>query len=222
MGSLGVYMEQIDKHILEGREVIYSVLSKIFLDVPNKNMYEMITKVFPLMKDFVSNEYAQNIMNQLNDYISNSLTDEFLLNWQRDYTRLFCLTDSVPVSESYYTSIEKLVMQESREQVLALYRKCKFNMNHTSNEPEDHISYELMFVSFLSKQAKLANDENILKELMNIQMQFIHEHLLILLTALTDKMKIYEQGKRFYYPLALFMIEFIKADYDYISELLNS
>lgn len=222
MGSLGVYMEQIDKHILEGREVIYSVLSKIFLDVPNKNMYEMITKVFPLMKDFVSNEYAQNIMNQLNDYISNSLTDEFLLNWQRDYTRLFCLTDSVPVSESYYTSIEKLVMQESREQVLALYRKYKFNMNHTSNEPEDHISYELMFVSFLSKQAKLANDENILKELMNIQMQFIHEHLLILLTALTDKMKIYEQGKRFYYPLALFMIEFIKADYDYISELLNS
>lgn len=222
MGSLGVYMEQIDKHILEGREVIYSVLSKIFLDVPNKNMYEMITKVFPLMKDFVSNEYAQNIMNQLNDYISNSLTDEFLLNWQRDYTRLFCLTDSVPVSESYYTSIEKLVMQESREQVLALYRKCKFNMNHTSNEPEDHISYELMFISFLSKQAKLANDENILKELMNIQMQFIHEHLLILLTALTDKMKIYEQGKRFYYPLALFMIEFIKADYDYISELLNS
>ena len=215
-------MEQIDKHILEGREVIYSVLSKIFLDVPNKNMYEMITKVFPLMKDFVSNEYAQNIMNQLNDYISNSLTDEFLLNWQRDYTRLFCLTDSVPVSESYYTSIDKLVMQESREQVLALYRKCKFNMNHTSNEPEDHISYELMFVSFLSKQAKLANDENILKELMNIQMQFIHEHLLILLTALTDKMKIYEQGKRFYYPLALFMIEFIKADYDYISELLNS
>lgn len=222
MGSLGVYMEQIDKHILEGREVIYSVLSKIFLDVPNKNMYEMITKVFPLMKDFISNEYAQNIMNQLNDYISNSLTDEFLLNWQRDYTRLFCLTDSVPVSESYYTSIEKLVMQESREQVLALYRKCKFNMNHTSNEPEDHISYELMFISFLSKQAKLANDENILKELMNIQMQFIHEHLLILLTALTDKMKIYEQGKRFYYPLALFMIEFIKADYDYISELLNS
>lgn len=222
MGSLGVYMEQIDKHILEGREVIYSVLSKIFLDVPNKNMYEMITKVFPLMKDFVSNEYAQNIMNQLNDYISNSLTDEFLLNWQRDYTRLFCLTDSVPVSESYYTSIEKLVMQESREQVLALYRKCKFNMNHTSNEPEDHISYELMFISFLSKQAKLANDENILKELMNIQMQFIHEHLLILLTALTDKMKIYEQGKRFYYPLALFMIEFIKADYDYISELLSS
>ena len=73
-----------------------------------------------------------------------------------------------------------------------------------------------------TKQAKLANDENILKELMNIQMQFIHEHLLILLTALTDKMKIYEQGKRFYYPLALFMIEFIKADYDYISELLNS
>lgn len=222
MDSLGVYMEQIDKHILEGREVIYSVLSKIFLDVPNKNMYEMITKVFPLMKDFVSNEYAQNIMNQLNDYISNSLTDEFLLNWQRDYTRLFCLTDSVPVSESYYTSIEKLVMQESREQVLALYRKCKFNMNHTSNEPEDHISYELMFISFLSKQAKLANDENILKELMNIQMQFIHEHLLILLTALTDKMKIYEQGKRFYYPLALFMIEFIKTDYDYIGELLNS
>ena len=143
-------MEQIDKHILEGREVIYSVLSKIFLDVPDKNMYEMITKVFPLMKDFVSNEYAQNIMNQLNDYISNRLTDEFLLNWQRDYTRLFCLTDSVPVSESYYTSIDKLVMQESREQVLALYRKYKFNMNHTSNEPEDHISYELIFVSFLS------------------------------------------------------------------------
>lgn len=222
MGSLGVYMEQIDKHILEGREVIYSVLSRIFLDVPNKNMYEMITKIFPLMKDFVSNEYAQNIMNQLNDYISNSLTDEFLLNWQRDYTRLFCLTDSIPLSESYYTSIDKLVMQESRDQVLALYRKHKFNMNHTSNEPEDHISYELMFVSFLSKQAKLSADENVLKELMKTQMQFINEHLLILSTALTDKMKIYEQGKRFYYPLMLFMIEFIKADYDYISELLNS
>lgn len=222
MGSLGVYMEQIDKHILEGREVIYSVLSKIFLDVPDKNMYEMVTKIFPLMKDFISNEYAENIISQLNDYINNELTDEFLLDWQRDYTRLFCLTDSVPLSESYYTSIDKLVMQESREQVLALYRKHKFNMNHTSNEPEDHIAYELMFISFLSKQAKLTTDENVLKELMRIQMQFISEHLLILSTAVADKMKKYEQGSKFYFPLSLFIIEFIKADYDYISELLNS
>lgn len=214
-------MNKIENDVLEGREVVYSVLSKIFLDSPDKNMYDMVKNVFPLMQNFISDDLSQNVFSQLNTFIESNFTDEYLLNWQRDYTSLFCLTSCVPVSESYYTSVERLVMQESREQVLSIYKKYRFSMDYDSNEPEDHISYELMFMSFLSKQLRLTNDENKQNDLINTQIQFIDEHLLILAKAFTEKMSMFEQSNKFYLPVSLFMIEFIKADYEYLKSILD-
>ena len=99
---------------------------------------------------------AKKEINMLDDFITkyNSLQekelDEFKLDNLRAYTRIFALTDSVPNSESYYTSLEHLVNQQSREQVLKSYKTFGYDTDfHDSNEPEDFIAYELMFMSYL-------------------------------------------------------------------------
>ena len=44
-----------------------------------------------------------------------------------DYTRIFCLSDSVPVAESIYLSPSHLTMQEETGKVYYIYKSCKLS-----------------------------------------------------------------------------------------------
>ena len=147
------------QEIYSGREVIYAFFARLFLEPVSENEYKMMQEIGPLLKNLEDiSETAKKEISKLEDFIDkyNSLKgkelDEFKLDNLRAFKRLFALTDSIPNSESYYTSLEHLVNQKSREQVLKLYRNFGFDTDfHNSNEPEDFIAYELMFLSYLSR-----------------------------------------------------------------------
>lgn len=220
------------QEIHSGREVIYAFFAKIFLEPVSENEYKMIQEILPLLKNLEDiSETAGKEIEKLEDFINkyNSLKgkdlDEFKLDNLRAYTRIFALTDSVPNSESYYTSLEHLVNQESREQVLKLYKNFGFDTDfHDSNEPEDFIAYELMFLSYLSRKTiRCMQDgkEDNYNIVINAQKEFIKDHLLNYIDEFINKMEIFEQAKIFYLPLTYFLREYLKYDYEFLSSLNN-
>ena len=141
-----------------------------------------------------------------------------------DYTRLFCLSDSVPVAESIYLSPSHLTMQEETGKVYYIYKSCNFDMKHTSNEPHDHISYELMFMSYLSKgiaQNIEKGDKKQVNSLLHLQKMFLEEHLLKWVEMFSKSVIGFVESASFYAPACYFMMGFLKYDFEIVNESLS-
>ena len=83
--------------------------------------------------------------------------------------------------ESVFTSEEHIVMQDSRDDVLARYLEDGFQVNPELHEPEDHMAFELEYISTMSERAaKLASEGDAAGLRRNIerQVEFIDKHLL--------------------------------------------
>lgn len=116
-----------------------------------------------------------------------------------DYARIFLAAGvyegetAVPY-ESVFTSPEGLMMQDSRDEVVRVYRRCGLKVPQDLNVPEDHLAFELEFMGRLSgriaealavgkgAEAGATEPENAAREvagaLMAEQLRFIDEHLL--------------------------------------------
>jgi anaerobic sulfite reductase subunit A len=81
--------------------------------------------------------------------------------------------------ESVYTSSERLIMQEARDQVLAVYRAKGLDRISTFEVPEDHVSIELEFMSHLcreSREALAADDPARAVVSLREQKEFFEQH----------------------------------------------
>ncbi|MBQ3032798.1 MAG: molecular chaperone TorD family protein [Deferribacterales bacterium] len=206
----------------EGREVVYSCLSHLYMDTPDGKTYEMLKVLSDGMSDMegYSEETVQGLQG-IKDFllkreqIPESERAEFDLNILRGYTQIFCLTKSVPTSESYYTSVDKIVMQESRDDALRLYKSAGFSMDIDSNEPEDYISSELMFMSYLSMAAKkacLASNWERLENVLEFQRKFIETHLFTWLDKFAAGIAEYSCAERLYDFIAKLTVGYVKDD----------
>lgn len=222
-------IENIDVDMHKGREVIYATLSNIFLNMPSNELFANVEAVF---SSFELEENTDKMMSDGLKAVQNFIKNRNALNEEEkkqfddkllhDYTRLFCLGDSVPVSESTYLSPSHLTMQEETGKVFYIYKSCNFDMKHTSNEPLDHISYELMFMSYLSKgtyQNMEKGDNAQAESLINLQKSFIKDHLLNWLGYFSSSIKKYKEGDRLYYPLSCLLLGFIEEDSAFLETL---
>lgn len=106
-----------------------------------------------------------------------------------DYARIFLAAGvyegetAVPY-ESVFTSPEGLMMQDARDEVVRVYRRCGLKVPRDLNVPEDHLAFELEFMGRLSGRIAeaLGPGEDAAGEdaatLMAEQLRFIDEHLL--------------------------------------------
>lgn len=216
------------KSVFIGRENLYGFLSRMFLEPFDKKIYEMIENMLPSLETITEeggrfNNSVMEIKKIIEKRQSRRGQDlkDADMEALREYTRLFCLTDSTPVSESYYTSVEKLVMQESRDDVVKIYKKYGFSMDNNSNEPEDHISYELMFMSYLSSAAvkTLGNDKNF-DDVLKLQNDFLQNHLLNWSDKFVEKIESFG-GLSIYAHTGRFMLDFLKHDADFLKSCLE-
>ena len=155
------------------------------------------------------------------DALSEKEQAEFDLDILRGYTQIFCLTKSVPTSESYYTSVDKIVMQESRDDALRLYESAGFSMDLDSNEPEDYIASELMFMSYLSKAAKnacLSGNLERLENVLEFQRKFIETHLFTWLDKFVDGISKYSCAERLYDFIGNLTLGYVKDDKELLGE----
>ena len=218
----------------KGREVIYACFSRIFINTLDDNEYKMLSDIIPFIETFKTDNKDDLLINDgveaLSKFIKeyNSLSAEQQEDVKNktalEYTRLFCLGNGVDLSESVYLSPSHLTQGEMESEVYHLYKNCNFEMDCKSNEPQDHLSYELMFMSFLSKNIskKYASDKEIAVKLLEVQKEFLEKHILKWIELLIKRTINFTESYTFYLPALYFIAGFIKTDYDYISELLNS
>ncbi|WP_242369060.1 TorD/DmsD family molecular chaperone [Adlercreutzia muris] len=112
-------------------------------------------------------------------------------NLAAEYARLFLGMSRHPVApyESVYTSPAGLLMQEARDEVLAVYRAEGFAVDGEAHLPEDHAAFEFGFMAGLARKtvAALACGEGgEADRLLDVQGSFVADHLSRWIPSLAD------------------------------------
>ena len=144
-------------HIARGE--FYAFLSRLFSNVPDLGLYQMLTDMSPKLKTLMEsteNEEIKTGAKGILDFIEKKSTlsgkelADFELERSRHYTYMFCLPSSIPVDESIYTSVEHKEREESYLEMIALFNKFGFGKTNKISENEDYVGYELLFMSRLA------------------------------------------------------------------------
>lgn len=94
--------------------------------------------------------------------------------------------------ESVYTSPKRLMMQEARDEVMAVYAAEGLARLSDWNEPEDHLALELEFMAVMADRtarAARSGNEGEAERLLRVQRSFLEDHLASWVPLLTADMK---------------------------------
>ncbi|HSH34977.1 molecular chaperone TorD family protein [Schnuerera sp.] len=125
-----------------------------------------------------------------------------------EYAHLFLLPEGVKPYESVYLGQKSMIYQEPWESVKAFYQDNNMKLDENQLYPEDHISVELAFMSYLI-------DQNIDEK---IQQDFLQQHILRWVPKFLNDL--YENSfAKFYKIVAKHGIGFIEEEKKWISYL---
>ena len=169
--------------LLDQRTSPYILLSRLYLkEVDAQLLDELHEMCYPMATgdDDVDTGYLY-----IATFLSN-LWAESLTELAVDYARTFIGHGNTAYScaypyESVYTSPTRMVMQDARDEVLAIYRAAGREKSADFKEYEDHLALELEFVGWLCTQcaqALTAGDEEAAFGLAVQQRNFLEGHLL--------------------------------------------
>ena len=120
--------------------------------------------------------------------------EQLCIDLAAEYNRVFLGMSANPIApyESVYTSPDHLLMQDARDEVLALYRAEALAPNKDLRIPEDHLAIEFDFMAFLCKKAAQAcseNDQAGIDEYTAKQRDFLIKHLLVWVPDMLNDME---------------------------------
>lgn len=111
--------------------------------------------------------------------------------------------------ESVYASNKRLLMQQARKEVAAIYASCKVAAQPSWKEGEDHIASELEFMQILCLRGD-GQQQNLAK-----QKEFLETHLLNWVPQMAADMKRFAKTD-FYRGLACMLEGFLTLDKDFL------
>lgn len=162
------------------------------------NMYALLSRVYrveadqALLDQLQAANYAANTGNKDVDEGYRLLVkwlgqtwEHSLLDLAKDYVRAFIGYTGDHASaaypfESVYRSEKHLLMQESRDEVLACYRAAGLEKDESWREGEDHVALEFEYMSTMATRAADAlrsADTKLAQDLLNDQSHFLQDHL---------------------------------------------
>ena len=175
--------------LISNRETLYRFLARLYrIEVDAPLLLQLSEMGFPVECD--EPELAEGyrmLTDWLRDPGSDPLTDLAV-----DYARIFLgagVFEGVAASpyESVYTSRERLIMQEARDQALAAYQAKGLHSADPMEIPEDHISLELEFMAHLCHETLQAGDDSErVSAFLREQKEFIELHILNWIPAFCD------------------------------------
>lgn len=192
------------------------------------------------MRNFVetcSSDEGKNLSSLCGNFLTNSsefteLKDYYLkaekdqeneeLKYKVEYTHLFLLPEGVHPYESVYRGKKKLLMDKPWEEVRKFYRRLGVIKDKDELHPEDHISTELGFMSFMSYLTleSLIEDKDIIV-LVKLQVEFIENHLLKWVPQLKENI-IENKYSDIYKPVILLVNDFINTDLEKLKEIITA
>lgn len=212
----------------QGREVMYNLFYRAFIDSPDKDLYGMLADLMPMIEEFADSDMRQGVI-RLKDFtgelaVTAGNYEDMNLKMRCDYTRIMCLTDSVMSTESCYTSPDHLAMQEARDEVLKYYSDFSMKKSAKYKEDEDFVANEMHFMSYMAQlttQAQQAGDSTRAEELIRAQYNFLREHPMCWIPRFAGLVNTFAESERFYGPIAIIMNEFIMSDFSFLEESLS-
>lgn len=209
----------------ERRAEIYGIVSRIYrVEVNEEFLAELKETSFPAK---TGNDKMDRGYRLISKYLSRP-TEGMLLELAVDYARTYIGTGTDGYSASYpyesvYTSEQRLVMQEARDEVLAVYRASGLNKSEQWKDEEDHVALELQFEQILCERAAEAlrkGDEDAAYQLFRTQRGFLKHHLLNWVPMMTADTRKFAKTD-FYQGLSYLTEGFLAMDAEFLDELLS-
>lgn len=212
--------------ITEQRSATYGLLSRLYrVEVDEEFLKEMKGMRFPAATgNSQVDEGYRLIATFLSNTWGNTITDLAI-----DYVRTFighgvdAFSAAYPY-ESVYTSEKRLMMQDARDEVLAIYRSQGLDKQETWKEAEDHLALELEFMQILANRtvdALKAGDEDGAIDLLTTQKNFLEDHLMAWVPMMTSDMRRFAKTD-LYRGLASLTDGFMTVDFEFLQDLLQA
>ncbi len=170
------------KETLETRRNFYAFLYRMYLEEPPRELADDLANerfYFPDMTA-LGEEFSEGfrILKEFMEKCKGKAVDELHEDLIDEYTRLFIGPHRLPVQPYESWWVEGKLMGESLLKVKKVYRKAGIAKSRDYPEPEDHIAFELKFMHYLCEEGLSADNEERIAECINMQKEFLAEHLL--------------------------------------------
>jgi len=196
---------------LQARVNIYALLSRVLLQELDEETLntikndESILEFFPTLAEW----------KQLKEFDNKKLLEEY---FNPDFVNLAIL-HLIPY-ETFYTREDQQIETGGANPVTDMYSAYNFMVDYEISRTisADHIGVELEFMHHLAQaqiRAFEENDQNAVKELNEIQHEFLNKHLLTWAPMYLINMK-FEARTPLYYDAAEMALEFILSDNEYL------
>lgn len=211
--------------LVEQRADTYGLLSRLYrVEIDQELLDELCGMRFPAS---TGNKDADQGYRLIATFLSN-LWENSLTDLAVDYVRCFighgvdAYSAAYPF-ESVYTSEKRLLMQEARDEVLAIYRSMGLDKQSTWKESEDHIAVELEFMQIMcgrTVEALRAGDDDKVYSLLMTQKNFMEDHLVAWTPMMTVDLKRFANTD-LYKGLAYLTDGFLQTDFDFLEDILT-
>lgn len=209
----------------ERRANTYGLLSRLLLKEVDEPLLRQLRGMrFPAATGNKALDKGQHLMvGYLSNVWENSLTELSL-----DFTRTFMGSGMTGFSaaypfESVYTSEKRLLMQDARGEVLAIYRSNGLNKKDSWKEGEDHVSAELEFEQIMAERTAEAlkhGKEELAAKYLKTSLNFLEDHLLAWVPMMTADIR--KMCKTDFYKGLSYMVNgFLAVDRDLLQDVLT-
>ncbi|QAR32630.1 hypothetical protein EP073_04165 [Geovibrio thiophilus] len=221
MSNLAAYSD-----VISNRENMYLFLTNLYKTEVTESFYKIIRDL----------DFSAEPRNELSDGYEKILSfcraerHDPITDLAVDYARIFLGAGSVETEksafpyESVYTSEKRLIMQEARDEVLALYRKYGLGVSSKYSIPEDHLALELEFMAHLCGLVRQAAENGKMDEAvrhLGEQREFHEKHLMRWVPDFCkDINKV--ASTAFYQGVAELTVSFLNMDAEIVNDLLVS
>ena len=229
-----IAMPDQTEEVAEGRELVdfmtrrartYGLLARIFrVEVDGKFLEELRHLKFPAS---TGNEHVDYGYRTMYNYLKGTWEDT-LLDLARDYARTFIghgnngRSAAYPF-ESVHTSEKRLLMQDARDEVLAIYRANLLKKGEEWNDCEDHIALELEFMQVMSERTAKAlkeGKEDEAVEMLKTQRAFVGQHLANWVPMFVSDIKYFSQTD-LYIGAGELLLGFVQTEVEALDDLLD-
>ena len=229
-----IAMPDQTEEVVEGCELVdfmtrrartYGLLARIFrVEVDGKFLDELRHLKFPTS---TGNEHVDYGYRTMYNYLKGTWEDT-LLDLARDYARTFIghgnngRSAAYPF-ESVHTSEKRLLMQDARDEVLAIYRANLLKKGEEWNDCEDHIALELEFMQVMSERTAKAlkeGKEDEAVEMLKTQRAFVGQHLANWVPMFVSDIKYFSQTD-LYIGAGELLLGFVQTEVEALDDLLD-
>lgn len=221
------HVQDIDlSPVLQGRMATYQFLSRLFRSEVDQELYDTLVAMrFPAN---TGNDLVDEGYRMICTYLSQA-DGTVLTELAVDFVRAFIGSGNDGYSaaypfESVYTSPKRLMMQEARDEVLAVYRSEGLDKLPSWKESEDHIALELEFMAVLGDRivtAAEAADEAEVERLLSTQRNFLEDHLASWAPLMTADLRRFAQCG-LYQGLASLTDGFLQMEEEFFDEIFET